>query len=346
MNQLSVNTYVQWEAYLREKEAFKRFPKYVGHVGMIPDHGDYRVLDFYENGAKMIVNDNGTMRLLSNICRHRQAKMLNGEGNRSRITCKFHKWTYGLDGHHLTAPQFETLPCLNLDQSKLTIWNDMLFENGENLDDMYRYLPPLGIGTSYAYHSTKNYSYGVNWKTFLEVYLDDYHVELYHNTNLGAVLDCSKIKWEFGNNWSSQHAKAASAPTPRSAVYENWLYQQARYRKDVDGALWLSLYPFIAIEYYPHTAMINNIVPTGPDSCLVVIDTFYTHDVINDQAFIDAQQDAFAETADEDDELCYAMQHGRNSLALMSIDQVGPYQKDGEAGMDHFHRWYRSVEVA
>jgi len=36
-----------------------------------------------------------------------------------------------------------------------------------------------------------------NWKTFIEVFLEDYHVEPFH-PGLGRFVDCDDLKWDFG----------------------------------------------------------------------------------------------------------------------------------------------------
>ena len=39
--------------------------------------------------------------------------------------------------------------------------------------------------------------YACNWKTFIEVYLEDYHVEPYH-PGLGKFVNTNELRWEFG----------------------------------------------------------------------------------------------------------------------------------------------------
>ena len=36
-----------------------------------------------------------------------------------------------------------------------------------------------------------------NWKTFIEVYLEDYHVGPFH-PGLGQFVTCDELRWEFG----------------------------------------------------------------------------------------------------------------------------------------------------
>ena len=43
--------------------------------------------------------------------------------------------------------------------------------------------------------------YPFNWKTFIEVYLEDYHVGPFH-PGLGHFVTCDDLKWEFGD-WHS-----------------------------------------------------------------------------------------------------------------------------------------------
>ena len=48
------------------------------------------------NENKVMINDHGIVRVLSNICRHRNARMLSNRGTISSIVCPIHRWTYDL----------------------------------------------------------------------------------------------------------------------------------------------------------------------------------------------------------------------------------------------------------
>ena len=62
-----------------------------------------------------------------------------------------------------------------------------------------------------------------NWKTFIEVYLEDYHVEPFH-PGLGQFVTCDDLRWEFGDWYSvqtvgvQQRARQARA----RAKYARW----------------------------------------------------------------------------------------------------------------------------
>ena len=117
--QLPVSAYFDPALYQREIEIlFKQGPGYVGHELMVPEPGDYYALAAEKEGRLLVRGEQG-LELLSNVCRHRQAIMLNGRGNARQIVCPLHRWTYDLNGQLLGAPPFERQPCLSLGRSPL-----------------------------------------------------------------------------------------------------------------------------------------------------------------------------------------------------------------------------------
>jgi choline monooxygenase len=132
--------------------------------------------------------------------------MLNGRGQTNgTVVCPLHRWTYDMKGELLGAPHFAKQPCLSLPRKPLTRWNGMLF-NGAR--DVARDLGRLGVAqdidfNGYVYDHTEVIEYAFNWKTFIEVYLEDYHVEPFH-PGLGGFVDCNDLKWEFGEHYSVQ----------------------------------------------------------------------------------------------------------------------------------------------
>ena len=97
--QLPVSAYFDAELYQREIELlFKQGPGYVGHELMVPEMGSYQTLSAENEGRILVRNESG-VELLSNVCRHRQALMLNGRGKADNIVCPLHRWTYDLGGN-------------------------------------------------------------------------------------------------------------------------------------------------------------------------------------------------------------------------------------------------------
>ena len=133
-----------------------------------------------QQAGKLLVRHNGRPQLVSNVCRHRQAQMLTGCGHVKNIVCPLHNWAYDLNGRQVAAPHFEENPCLDLERTELREWNGMLFAGPR---DVRHELAPLAGWTEL---STSNYvlerideeEHDLNWKVFLEVYLEDYHISV------------------------------------------------------------------------------------------------------------------------------------------------------------------------
>src|SRR3989449_329198 len=95
-SQLPVSWYFDPQVFeLEQKQLFASGPGYVGHELMVPNTGDYHTLAWMDHGKVLVRNANG-IELLSNVCRHRQAILLEGRGNAQNIVCPLHRWTYDM----------------------------------------------------------------------------------------------------------------------------------------------------------------------------------------------------------------------------------------------------------
>jgi phenylpropionate dioxygenase-like ring-hydroxylating dioxygenase large terminal subunit len=348
-SQLSVTTYFDDALLRREKELiFERGPRYVGHELWVPGVGDYYALP-QEGEGRALVRTRDGVELVSNVCRHRQAVMLRGRGNTmGNIVCPLHRWTYDLKGQLLGAPHFATDPCLNLKNYPLRNWNGMLFEdNGRDIAaDLARLGPKLDLDfTGYVLDKVQVHECDYNWKTFIEIYLEDYHVGPFH-PGLGQFVTCSDLRWEFGQDYSVQtvgiHDALSKAGSP---VYQRWRDAVLNYRNGEvprHGAIWLTYYPNIMVEWYPHVLVISTVLPKGVQKTVNVVEFYYPEEIVAfEREFVEAQQAAYWETCVEDDEIALRMDAGRKALMERGDDEVGPYQSPMEDGMQHFHEWYR-----
>lgn len=346
--QLPVNVY--FDAALLEREIqllFRQGPRYVGHQLMVPNVGDFSTLAS-ENEGRMLVRSQQGIELLSNVCRHRQAKMFNGRGNANTLVCPLHRWTYDLKGELIGAPHFVENPCLNLSKSALQNWNGLLFER--NGLDVAKILSKLSVTkdldfSGYMLDHIEVHECDYNWKTFIEVYLDDYHVEPFH-PGLGNFVSCDDLTWEFGEQYSVQTVGVHNALAQHgSQAYQKWQEHILQFRKGEAppyGAIWLTLYPNIMIEWYPHALIVSTLWPDGPKKTRNVVESYYPEEIVLfERDFIAAERAAYMETCVEDDEIALRMDAGRKILLDRGENEVGPYQSPMEDGMQHFHEWYR-----
>ena len=359
-SQLPVSSYFDEALFQREMELiFQKGPRYVGSTVSVPEIGDYYALPHENEGRALVRNDKGDIELISNICRHRQAVMLKGRSNLKtegkghavgNIVCPLHRWTYNPSGQLLGAPQFSQDPCLHLNNYKLREWNGMLFE--DNGRDIVADLAGMGPREQLNFeglvlHHVEMHECNYNWKTFIEVYLEDYHVGPFH-PGLGNFVTCDDLKWEFAKEYSVQ--TVGVAPTfgkPGSDVYKKWHEVLLNYRNGElpeRGAIWLTYYPHIMVEWYPHVLTVSTLHPISPTKTMNVVEFYYPEEIAAfEPDFIEAQRAAYMETAVEDDEIGERMDAGRRALLERGDNEVGPYQSPMEDGMQHFHEWYRQI---
>ncbi|MFW9617177.1 aromatic ring-hydroxylating oxygenase subunit alpha [Aquabacterium sp.] len=354
-SQLPVSVYFDESLYKEELERiFQSGPRYLGHALSVPEVGDYYALP-QENEGRALVRTPDGIELISNICRHRQAVMLKGRGNsKHNIVCPLHRWTYSHKGELIGAPHFDHDPCLNLNNYKVRNWNGLLFEdNGRDIAaDLAgidaRFKPGGDLDFSgYVLDHVELHECNYNWKTFIEVYLEDYHVGPFH-PGLGNFVTCDDLRWDMAKEYSVQTVGVASTfDKPGSDVYKKWREVLLKYRggqKPTQGAVWLTYYPTMMVEWYPHVLVVSNMYPMGPQKALNVVEFYYPEEIAAfEREFIEAQRAAYMETCIEDDEIGERMDAGRKALMLRGENEVGPYQSPMEDGMQHFHEWYRRV---
>ena len=358
--QLPVNSYFDEAIFAREQELiFKQSSIYAGHEKHVPEPGDWRTLP-HENGGRALVHGPKGVELVSNVCRHRQAIMLgfNQQGKPAHgtlretggnIVCPVHRWTYSVQGELLGAPQFPETPCMDLQRFTLKNCHGLLFEGPRNpaADMAALFQRPEFDFSDYVLDHVEIHRCNYNWKTFIEVYLEDYHVGPFH-PGLGRFVTCDDLDWEFSEWYSMQRVGVHNAlAQPGSDVYRKWHDQLLQFREGSApdfGAVWVTYFPTHMIELYPHVLVLSTLHPVSPQETVNVVEFYYPEEIAAfEREFVEAQRAAYMETAVEDDEIAERMDAGRKALMQRGVSEAGPYQSPMEDGMQHFHEWYRRI---
>lgn len=320
--------------------------KYIGHQLMIPNLNDFRVIH-NTNDRWAIFNVDNNPHLISNICLHRQSKLLSGSGNKKIIGCKVHCWTYENTGKVKTTPFFKDARVNELRNRKLSNWNGLLFDG--RIPDLD--LKEAGVDqyinfNGYFFHSSTTTEYNFNWKTFSEIYLENYHVFGMH-PGLKDFVNPMDLEWVIGKDFSLQKVGINSALRMRSGTetYQKWHEVISKeYPNDLPryGAIWIYLYPNIMIEWYPNVLVISTIHPIDPQKCVNHVEYYYPKEMYErNPEYFRIEQAVYEETATEDEEACLLLDAGRKALWLDEENELGPIEPFLEKGVLEFYKYLK-----
>ena len=163
------------------------------------ESGDYRVLDLAGTSTILVRDEAHRLRAFANTCRHRGTRLLDGSGNATRIRCPFHGWTYGLDGRLRGATRMGATrgfrhADMGLVELRAAERGGFVFvASSDETPDIDEWIGDFG-----AVHAPwrleelvttrrRDLEVSCNWKLFLEVFNESYHLEYVHSATFGDV---------------------------------------------------------------------------------------------------------------------------------------------------------------
>ncbi|MEO6058792.1 MAG: Rieske (2Fe-2S) protein [Candidatus Limnocylindria bacterium] len=92
----------------REKElVFGRTWQLVARTDELQRVGDFVPVTVLDEPVVITHGVDGQLRAFYNVCRHRAGQVALTRGNRKSLQCRYHGWTYGLDGALRACPEME-----------------------------------------------------------------------------------------------------------------------------------------------------------------------------------------------------------------------------------------------
>lgn len=205
-------------------------------LGLIQDikNSEAIPLPHFDN-KKMLVKKDNEFSLLSNICPHQNAKIINCKTN--DITCPYHGYNFNFEGRGQGNS-------FNLVRKPVSITSNMIFS--ENID--FKWLVDLQYMELVEQRVEK---FICNTEIVMDVFLDIDHIPVTHKGVYDqiAITDINKIEVEFFENGSMQWVYSNNNSHMIEADRASGL-----------GACWLTLYPNCTIEWQPGSFFVNVMV--------------------------------------------------------------------------------------
>lgn len=301
----------------------------IGHVNQLKETGSYIIGEAADNPV-VVVKDNGNnFRAFFNVCRHRGGPLAIENGCGKMLQCKYHGWTYTLEGMLRGVPRFDRVDLFDkkdygLVPINIEIWEGLIFVNlsetpeklKESLKGISKKVSSYDLKTK-QFHSRVVYEVNCNWKVYVDNYLEGYHVPFVH-PELTKFLDYKKYKTEIFEKYSLQFSP---------------LNEEYNYLKKNGGAFYYFLYPNIMLNILPGRLQTNIIIPVSFNKTKVIFDYYYddvssgnaVKIIIDDLKYSDKIQK-------EDIEICELVQKGLESKAY----NKGRFSVECEEGVYHF----------
>lgn len=304
----------------------------VGNTGALMAPGDVLVAEVSGASVLVVRQADGALKGFHNVCRHRAGPLLREScTGLTRLRCLYHGWSYNLDGRLRAAP--EMAEAADFDMAAITLapvqvetFQGLVFVSladaplpfGALVAGIAERIAPIDMGEM-IFERRIVYDVAADWKTYIDNYLEGYHVPHVHPALLPA-LDYGEYHTELAPWYSLQH----SPVKPGVDAYG-------------DGPMfYYFLWPNTMLNILPGRLQTNRVVADGPGRCRVEFDYYYTpenrHRAEADIAFTDIVQA-------EDAQICAEVQRGLASGGY-TPGRLSPRR---EAGVWHFQGLLRAA---
>ena len=187
------------------------------HTGDLKEPGDVYVRNVAGVPIVLARDRDGAINGFINICRHRGHPVVLESGNRPKLYCMFHGWTYGLDGALQHAPRGSTDPSFDPSKFGLVriqthVWGPMIWVNLDLeappfqtwIEGMDEFMRSRGLNVEeHAFGFDHEWDIPSNWKVFQDNTIECYHCPTTH-PELSRVLEMKPElqKFEVGGRYS------------------------------------------------------------------------------------------------------------------------------------------------
>lgn len=205
--------FLSTERHARERERlFLRTPQVVGFAGELREPGSYLATEILGHPVLVTRDEEGRLHALRNACAHRGGRVASGHGKRGALSCRFHGWTYSLDGSLRGVPRGE---CFDVDPARCALPRLAVSDRSgmivvgldpamqpavdAHLADIEGELAGLNLERAETL-DTRRYEISASWKLVAAVSYESYHFATLHRDTVATMFSSSAICDFFGRH--------------------------------------------------------------------------------------------------------------------------------------------------
>jgi phenylpropionate dioxygenase-like ring-hydroxylating dioxygenase large terminal subunit len=327
------------ELLRREQELiFRRAWQYAGPAEHAAEPGDYFTCRVGDVPVVVTRDRAGALHAFLNVCRHRGSIVVEGRGNRETLQCRYHAWTYGLDGRLRAAPRSKQEPGFELDgialhELAVEPWGPLLFVNpdpaapplAETLGPVPELVEAGGIELAELRFRRRSESdLACNWKVAVENYLECYHCAVAH-PGFSAVVDVSPDAYRL-----ETHERTSSQFGPLRRGQDGEAVHEGQFH-------WIWPVTKLYALPGPQNLVVGPVTPLGPERTTGFLDYFFRED--GPEAEVEELLAFDDQVGLEDRALVESVQAGLRSGVL----DAGQLMPESERLLAHFQQLVREA---
>ncbi len=339
-----VENYVDPTRFADELEMLRSYPSVYLPSAALPNPGDHVERVSFGVPLFAVRGRDGRARVFRNACRHRGMALVEGPGCAQALVCRYHGWTYRLDGTLSHVPHADAFPDLDMPARGLVevdsrevdglIVIGPLRTPGPHAESAMTALADGSPWRDKLLPATRLFAVrpalrAMNWKVLVEQFLEGYHIRTTHKDTFYPIqYDDLNVVEPFG---------------PNSRI--TFPYRNIERLRDRPESTWevghrvtyvYHLFPNVMVATFPNQVLVITIDPIDIDHTTVTIYAMVTQEVIQrasaDPEASQGARNLLNEGGIEDNEMSEGVQRGLHAGANTFVE-FGTH----ESAIGHFH---------
>jgi choline monooxygenase len=323
-----VANYLDPLRFTDELGTLRAFPSVYLPSAAIPNAGDHAERVTFGVPLFAVRGRDGTARVFRNACRHRGLALVEGAGCAHALTCRYHGWTYRLDGTLSHVPHAEAFPDLDMASRGLVEVDNREVDGLIVIGALQSQGPDADAATAALSDGSPwrdkllpaerlvhvdSTVRPMNWKILVEQFLEGYHIRSTHKDTFYPIqYDDLNVVEAFG---------------PNSRI--TFPYQNIEHLRDRPESAWTTgrrvtyvyhLFPNVMIATFPDQVLVVAIDPVDIDHSTVTIYAMTTAEVAERATVATGGAALLAAGALEDNEMSEGVQRGLHAGANTFVE--------------------------
>jgi choline monooxygenase len=178
---LPAHFYVGAESAERDRRhVFAHGWQLLARADQLAGAGDHVVGEIAGVPLLLVRGDDGALRALHNVCRHRAGPLALCDGRAAkRLRCHYHGWSYALDGRLLSATEMDDardfdIASIRLPEAHVAEWRGLVFAALDPVAPLAEVLAEVDerLGSrsleNYVFHRHYDYDMACDWKNYID----------------------------------------------------------------------------------------------------------------------------------------------------------------------------------